>query len=209
MRRIAVPILALALAFGLASPANAIPYLINFSFPYLDPDNRGQTASGWFTFDSSILPSSTAFVVNSAGLGATEINFTLDGHTWTTENADLTMLGYWISDDLSHPDAYETINFSLNSLHDGYGQSGYSGYANAPHPGFELFGWHGDRYLDGREKVCGMEVHYTRPGEEWGYAGNGTFTISLLPVVAVPEPGTMCLFGLGLLPLGLIRRRKN
>ncbi|HET9951354.1 MAG TPA: hypothetical protein VFS09_06105 [Candidatus Eisenbacteria bacterium] len=193
MKRILSPLLALALVSVLVLPAAAQAFLVHvtFEFPYdpRDPVNAGETASGTFAFDGSLLRPYGEWSEDFSGLGATSIDFLLDGHTWTRGDADLTEL-HICPDPLG-------LFWSLDTMP-------YGGYAPTNVPMFDLLGWGVFDATDGRFHGR-LEFHYTTSNSpELGvFMGNGSWT------AGIPEAGTLSLLVLGLLPLGLLRARRR
>src|SRR5262245_42462640 len=97
MRRV-LPVVVLAvLSLAFAAPAQAFVYSVVFTVQgsASDPVYGSATATGSFSFDSSLLPSvlpGTAF--NASGLGISAINFTWAGHTWSKADADAIALTF-------------------------------------------------------------------------------------------------------------------
>jgi hypothetical protein len=81
----------LLLAAGLVAPipASAVPIVINFWIPALDPVTN-QNVMGSFTFDSSSLPGPGSWV--SPLTDPWDISFTYAGHTYTTADAHLNLI---------------------------------------------------------------------------------------------------------------------
>lgn len=75
MKRMVLPLLGLVMGIGLLLPSLAHAYLVTVNFSVLadpaDATNAGTTASGSFSFDSSLIPAGGGTVGPTNGLGAT------------------------------------------------------------------------------------------------------------------------------------------
>src|SRR6266850_549564 len=93
MKWILVPLLALIVAV----PTTAQAVLIGVDFYVLadpaDPVLAGQTAHGFFSFESGLVPSTgTGDLFDLSGLGLSSLSFDWDGHAWSTSDADAFLL---------------------------------------------------------------------------------------------------------------------
>jgi len=88
------------MAFLVASPALAYQIRVNFTVTGsdIDPPCAGLTSSGFFTFDSGLIPVGGGTLSNSynglPGLFINEISFSWDGHDWTTADASCFELSF-------------------------------------------------------------------------------------------------------------------
>lgn len=123
----AARVLCLACAFPLivfatAPIASADPITVRFeAFPAAGDLINTAPSTGFFTFDSSLIPSAqgqSQQVQNTSGLGATAISFFWGDTLWTTANADLGELRFGPSSEL--------IGFVLGGMPQGFGIYGYT-----------------------------------------------------------------------------------
>jgi len=205
VRRIALPLLAIGLALGcfLPAAADAVLITINFSFVGNDPVNLGQMVSGSFSFDSSLIPAGEGSLLDRSGLGAASLSMTLDGHTWTTSDADL----IWLRSNPAEPfefglENWEIASIPYNSLYEASATPAFWIIGDALYQTPEQPIAHGD--LEYRYTVFGSNP----TGQLYGRSSAGTWSASVGPRPAA-EPGTLLLLGVGLLPMGLMRRRKR
>lgn len=198
MKRTARPLPLLALAFALLVPAAAHGVLITVDFSVLadptDPSLAGQTSSGFFSFDSSLIPNGGGQIIDLSGLGLTSFSFTWDGHTWSSADADAIMMHF-------RPDG-TLLSWDIGGAPAGFGNMGMGVF-----PDFVLLGeplataTYGGLY----------DFQYsTADSPQLGIFISGSVTSwSVTTAPSVPEPGTLSLVGLGLLPLAMIHRRKR
>ena len=177
--------LALALlSLAVAVPAQAIVYSITFTV-LADPADAahvGQTATGSFSFDGSIIPLGGGTVVSPA---LTNVNFSWDGTTWTDANAGSFYLGFDAGGNLT--------NWFLGG--DPTTVSGIDGSPGAPDDFWVKVAFSDFTYHD--DSTPSTTILY------------GTLTSWSVSTGNAPEPGTFALLGPGLLALGLVRRRKS
>jgi len=188
MKRILPSLLVLALVFTLAAPTAADAYLLRVDFSVLadwgDPVYRGHTASGYFTFDSALIPPSPypggrGMNWRTLGWRVPDLSFTWDGHLWSTSNADLFAV-------------YSDPSGALGGWQIGGKPSGLNALSGNVFPDF---------YAGSRD------FWYTTAYGQ-GTIYFGTTTSWRGSPVRVPEPSTLLLLGPGLLVLSTIRRRK-
>jgi hypothetical protein len=183
VKRIALPLLALVLSLGVLLPNVAHAVLMRVDFTLLtsasDPTYTSQTVSGYFTYDSSIVPSGGG-QLGSGNLSA--LSLTLAGHTYSTADAD---------------DGFLTFD-SAGSLTDWFIGGTYTGVNAVSTPGPDF--WLGPDYAP----------TYTYPGAPDGIYFGSLSSWSVAPApTAAAEPGTLALLVPGLLPLGIMLRRRK
>lgn len=186
LRRLFLSSVFLLTVIAAARSAEAEPITVTFTaFPAEgDPVNTAPS-TGFFTFDSSLIPEGGGTLVHDSGLGATEIDFRW-GHTlWTTANADLGELQFSSSGEL--------LAWTLG---DSPGIWTWT-YAPAAVVVDEIFliAFAGDT----------QRIGYTNAGYE-GLLLGGLFTDSVAP--PIPEPSTILLIASGAAVLARGRRRR-
>ena len=186
LRRLFLSSAFLLVATAAAPGAGAEPITVTFTaFPDVrDPVNTG-ASTGFFTFDSSLIPEGGGSLVHDTGLGATEINFRWGRTLWTTANADLGSLDFGPSGEL--------LGWTLG---DSPGIWSWT-YAPAADVVDDIFV---NAFTDGTTRFG-----YTNAGYQGLLLGE-LFTGSVPP--AIPEPSTILLIGTGLTLLSRARRRK-
>ena len=166
--------------------AEADPITVTFTaFPAPgDPVNTGPS-TGFFTFDSSLIPEGGGTIFHDSGLGASEINFNWGRTLWTTANADLGELRFSPSGEL--------LAWILG---DSPGIWTWT-YAPAAVVVDEIFvlAFAGDT----------QRIGYTNAGYE-GLLIGALFTESVAP--PIPEPSTMVLIASGAALIARARRRR-
>jgi hypothetical protein len=199
MKRILHPLLALAVVSGLVVPTAARAVLITVDFTVLaspfDPVLSGQTANGAFSFNSSLIPAGGGDVGNNTGLGLTAFSLTWNGHSWSTADADALLLSF---------DAAGSLTEWLV----GGAPNGINTIGAGPVPDIGL-----TAFLPGVIPIPGFagQFDYTTENSPTYGIFSGRITSWSVATAATPtaEPGTLSLLGLGLLPLGLIRKRRK
>jgi hypothetical protein len=171
-------------AFAVSAPPARVNFTVTGAANDPDPANAGQTASGSFSFEQPVIPTGGLFIFDSiAGLDAPSLSFTWDGHTWSTLDADVTSLTF-----------------------DSSGALTAWGIAGTP---TGLNGMSGGVYPDMSVSVAGATGSFQYTTAQFDFILFGEVSWTYTESGAAPEPGTLALFGPGLLALGLIRRRKN
>jgi len=186
MRPFLPPLLVLAAVSRLVLPTAAQAVLITVDFTVLgdplDPAHAGQSAKGSFSFDSSIIPAGGGTVLSPT---VASINFSWDSTTWTAANA-----GPW---DFTFDQSGDLVGWFLG----GDPTNVITIYTAASAPD------------DFWVRTLGDNFTYHDFGTEGDFYGGMLTSWSVASAPSVPEPGTLSLLGLGLLPLGLIRRRRK
>ena len=184
MGRSVLRLLALTCNLLLSSAAHAS--LITVKFTVLadpsDPTFAGQTASGSFSFSSSLAPPGGGQIFNTTtGLGASSLLFVWAGTTWTRGNAD----------------AYRLIFDATGNL-TGWGIEGdpLGGITATIFPDFDV------NTVTGIPSSFGFSYDYAGRIFDRGALETATVTTT------VPEPATLAILCLGLAGLGFIRRKQ-
>ena len=182
--RTALRLVALTCSLLLPSAAHASLTTVNFTVVAdpSDPVFAGQTASGSFSFNSTLAPPGGGQIFNTTtGLGSSSLLFVWAGTTWTRASAD----------------AYRLIFDAMGNL-SGWGIEGdpLGGMTATIFPDFDV------------NTLTGIPSSF---GFSYDYAGRvfdrGTLEMATVRTT-VPEAATLALLGLGLAGLGFSRRKQ-
>jgi PEP-CTERM motif len=181
---------ALALLMS-AMAAEAVPVTVDFTVTSNDVSNpsweRGVMGTGYFTFDDGLMPvSGTGLVGNPIlGLPTLDLFFNWFGVSFDETSAKIATLSFtngvlsnWTIGGNYSPATCGFLRYACTS-------SGGSA------PDFDAVGSGGLAFTDAQH--TGLAYGPV----QWSVRG-----------AAVPEPGTLALFGLGILGLGFVRRRR-
>ena len=181
---------ALALLMS-AMAAEAVPVTVDFTVTSNDVSNpsweRGVMGSGYFTFDDGLMPGSGNGLVGNPilGLPTLDLYFNWFGVSFDETTAKIATLSFtdgvlsnWTIGGNYSPAICGFLRYACTS-------SGGSA------PDFDAVGSGGLAFTDAQH--AGLAYGPV----QWSVRG-----------AAVPEPGTLALFGLGILGLGFVRRRR-
>ena len=164
-----------------AVSAEADPVKYTFTVEATSGPLIGTTSTGFFTYDSSIVPVTLPGAVLEVGL-LTELSFSWDGITYTEASANTGSLIF---------DATGVLSSAL------FGTNCFAGGCNLD--------------IDVKDWVIVVAPGAGGSGTFFYNAGNGVDqgfgTVTASGPVTVPEPATLVLLAAGLASLGLARRR--
>jgi hypothetical protein len=176
-----------------AMAADAVPVTVDFTVTSNDVSNpsweRGAMGTGYFTFDDGLMPVSGNGLVGNPilGLPTLDLFFNWFGVSFDETTAKIATLSFtdgvlsnWTIGGNYSPATCGFLRYACTS-------SGGSA------PDFDAVGSGGLAFTDAQH--AGLAYGPV----QWSVRGAGT---------AVPEPGTLALFGLGILGLGFVRRRR-
>jgi len=176
-----------------AMAADAVPVTVDFTVTSNDVSNpsweRGVMGTGYFTFDDGLMPVSGNGLVGNPilGLPTLDLFFNWFGVSFDETTAKIATLSFtdgvlsnWTIGGNYSPATCGFLRYACTS-------SGGSA------PDFDAVGSGGLAFTDAHH--AGLAYGPV----QWSVRGAGT---------AVPEPGTLALFGLGILGLGFVRRRR-
>jgi len=185
-----VAVLALLMS---AMAADAVPVTVDFTVTSNDVSNpsweRGVMGTGYFTFDDGLMPVSGNGLVGNPilGLPTLDLFFNWFGVSFDETTAKIATLSFtdgvlsnWTIGGNYSPATCGFLRYACTS-------SGGSA------PDFDAVGSGGLAFTDAQR--AGLAYGPV----QWSVRGAST---------AVPEPGTLALFGLGILGLGFVRRRR-
>ena len=176
-RRTIAAILACLGAFlAVPQPTQAVPITYEFSVDIDEGEFLGQSMSGWFTFDSSIIPSGgTGDLVNRAGIGLFDFFISYGRFTYDESEVDASFMRFA---------AGELIGFVVGAEVNGIKS---------------LQGGTNDFFVDD------VDFIYTTVGMDVFETGYGA-PVFFRRVASVPEPAASLLFVTGLLGLAGLGR---
>ena len=207
----------LALTFCMGS----LPAMAGPTFSSLGPNNSYSTSSGWAVSGSDFCPLgcfSTGDLFTASGTGTIAVN-TID---LAVTAGDISASGFSASlwtDNRGVPgsqvtNAYWSLTTSLASFTccgvvtvgdiQGVTITGGQQYFMVLSP---LDPATNDDFADNTQGVTGVEIYSTNGGTTW--QSNGTQTIAAFDINPVPEPGSLFLFGIGLIAILGVRRRHS
>jgi len=176
-----------------AMAADAVPVTVDFTVTSNDVSNpsweRGVMGTGYFTFNDGLMPVSGNGLVGNPilGLPTLDLFFNWFGVSFDETTAKIATLSFtdgvlsnWTIGGNYSPATCGFLRYACTS-------SGGSA------PDFDAVGSGGLAFTDAQH--AGLAYGPV----QWSVRGAGT---------AVPEPGTLALFGLGILGLGFVRRRR-
>lgn len=182
---------ALALLLG-AVAAEAAPITVDFTVTSNDVSNpayaRGVTGSGYFTFDDALMPVAGSGLVGNpiAGLPTLDLFFNWFGVSFDESTARIGTLSFtdgllsnWTIGGTYLPATCGFLRYACTS----------SGGAA---PDFDALGSGGLAFTDAQRSGLAYGP------VQWSVRST-----------AVPEPGTLALFGIGMVGLAYVRRRQN
>ena len=186
-----VPVLLAVLAVSIfAVPAHAVLITVDFSVTGTDPVNNGITASGSFSFDSSIIPAGGG-TIQEFGVGLeSDLLFVWDGTTWDESNAGVPVLTFDSNGVLT--------DFLVGGAPGGFDSIGMNGTGNHPDDFFLYTVTGNNRYARNGDTNSGTLNAYAFSNVTWSVRSE-----------SAPEPSAWALLGVGLLGLSMARRRAS
>lgn len=188
----------LFLSVGAMSPAQADPITVTFTaFPAAEDLVNTGPSTGFFTFDSSLIPAGGGLIQNNlTGLGATDISFVWSNTHWTTANADVRELEFSPSGEL--------LTWTL----DGWPPGGqFNGFGPTVPASLIVNDFAATvQRLGGPQGGYLAWIAYTNAGVPMIYAG---VLDTEIPSAPIPEPTSIVLLATGAALLGYARRREK
>ena len=174
----------LVLALGPMS-AQAGLLRVDFSVTATDGPLNGTSSSGFFTFDSSVIPPGGGDTTGTCGTAClTELSFAWNGTSYDQNTANTGALAFDAAGNLT--------NFAICPG----ASAGGGGCLTGPGDDWALFGTGFNYTVDEMSGEIGCEGTI--------YCGSVEWSIS-----SVPTPATLALLGLGLLGVGYRRRQRS